>query len=199
MSDAAQVIALYDAIAPRWDALRSATLIEREWMEVFLGLLPANPEMLDLGCGTGRPLAGWLIDQGARVTGVDGAPAMIERARAAHPGQDWHVADMRALPALGPFDGVLAWHSFFHLAPGDQPAMIEGFARLTRPGGALMFTSGTAHGTAIGTLEGRPLHHGSLDTAAYRARLEAAGFAVQRHRVSDPDCGGATVWLARRR
>ena len=33
----------------------------------------------------------------------------------------------------------------------------------------------------------------------YRDRLDRHGFEVLGHVVPDPDCGGATVWLARKR
>jgi len=66
------------------------------------------------------------------------------------------------------------------------------------PSAALMFTSGPADGEAIGTFEGEPLYHASLDAAEYRRLLGEQGFAVTAHVVEDPDCGGHTVWLAGR-
>lgn len=63
---------------------------------------------------------------------------------------------------------------------------------------ALLFTSGTSHGTAIGSYAGEPLYHASLAPEEYRALLEAHGFTVHAHIVSDPGCGGHTVWLAAR-
>jgi hypothetical protein len=62
-----------------------------------------------------------------------------------------------------------------------------------------MFTSGPSHGEAIGTLEGEPLYHASLDPAEYRELLDTHGFDVVRHVAEDPECGGHTVWLARLR
>jgi len=72
-------------------------------------------------------------------------------------------------------------------------------ARHAAPGAALLFTSGTDDGVAMGTLYGRPLFHASLTTAEYQRLLQAHGFAVSLHRVADPDCGEHTVWLARYR
>ena len=67
-----------------------------------------------------------------------------------------------------------------------------------RRGAALMFTSGTAHGEAIGSFAGGPLYHASLDAEEYRALLARNGFILLRHVGNDPACGGATIWLARR-
>jgi hypothetical protein len=61
-----------------------------------------------------------------------------------------------------------------------------------------MFTSGTSEGEAIGEWQGEPLYHGSLDTSEYRQLLELNRFEVIEHVVSDPGCGHATIWLARK-
>jgi hypothetical protein len=62
-----------------------------------------------------------------------------------------------------------------------------------------MFTSGTAQGEAIGSIEGEPLYHGSLDPTEYERLLLANGFEVLSYRENDPECGGHTVWLSRYR
>jgi len=64
---------------------------------------------------------------------------------------------------------------------------------------ALMFTSGPSHGEAIGTYQGEPLYHGSLNEAEYRSLLNANGFDVLSHMVEDPTCGRHTIWLAQLR
>jgi SAM-dependent methyltransferase len=153
--------------------------------------------VLDLGCGTGEPIAGALVEAGYVVTGVDSAPAMIALCRARFPDQTWHVADMRRLALGRGFAGILAWDSFFHLEPDDQRAMFATFRAHAAPGAALMLTSGPRAGVAMGSFEGEPLYHASLAPEEYRALLAAHGFAVVAHVAEDPDCGGRTVWLAR--
>ena len=61
-----------------------------------------------------------------------------------------------------------------------------------------MFTSGPAHGEAIGDFEGEPLYHGSLDPAEYRSLLDQNEFRVISHVVEDMNCGRHTIWLAQR-
>lgn len=194
---AEEVIDLYRRRALDWDRDRSRNLIEKACLDAFLSHVPAGGAVLDLGCGSGEPIARYLIEQGRGLTGVDAAPALIDLCRRRFPEQTWRVADMRGLDLGRTFDGVIAWHSAFHLTPADQRAMFPVYARHLGPGGVLMFTSGSAYGESVGEWRGEPLYHGSLSTAEYRAALAHAGFEVLEHRGDDAETGGATVWLAR--
>lgn len=195
---AGRIVGLYERHARAFDEARGKTLFEAAWLARFLALVPAGGTILDIGCGSGEPIARHLIAQGHAVTGVDSAPSLIGLCRARFPGQTWVVGDMRGLALGRRFDGLIAWDSFFHLSPADQRGMFAVFRDHAAAGAALMFTSGPAHGEAIGSFEGEPLYHASLDAAEYRALLAANGFAVVAHAVEDATCGGHTIWLARR-
>jgi len=200
MSSAANDITnLYRRHARAWTEARGNFLIERSWMDRFVELLPQSAHVLDIGCGSGEPIARYLIEQGCRVTGVDSSPEMIAMFAANFPEQVGIVADMRELQLGTDYDGLLAWDSFFHLNHDDQRAMFPIFAQHARPGAPLMFTSGPEHGEVMGTLEGDPLYHASLAPSEYRDLLNTHGFDVVANVPEDPACGGRTVWLAQRR
>ena len=196
MSHSKRIVGLYEENAATWDRQRPRDLHEAAWLERFAAFLPAGGSVLDIGCGMGEPVARWFIARGYKITGVDSAPSLIALARNRFPAMEWVVADMRRLDLGRVFDGVMAWHSFFHLAHDDQRAMFPIFAAHAVSGAPLMFTSGTSHGEAIGEWMGEPLYHGSLAPEEYRARLAANAFAEIAHTASDPECGGSTVWLA---
>jgi hypothetical protein len=105
---------------------------------------------------------------------------------------------MRNLDLGRRFDGLLAWHSFFHLAADDQRAMFPRFAAHAAPGALLMFTSGPVAGVAMGEWEGEPLYHDSLSQEEYRALLAANGFELLSFTAGMPVADGPSVWLARR-
>lgn len=197
-SPADAVIDLYHRHAATYDGLRGKLLMEGPWLSRFRGLLKPGATILDIGCGTGQPIARHFSEQGHAVTGVDSAPAMIALCRTRFPESEWQVADMRRLALGRRFGGLIAWDSFFHLTPEDQRGMFPVFAAHAVPGAALMFTSGPAHGEAIGRFEGEALYHGSLDPGEYRALLAENGFSVEAHTAEDESCGGHTIWLARR-
>ena len=78
---AAQIISIYRRYAKAWTDLRGQWLYEKTWLDRFLGLLPAQAKILDLGCGSGRPIAAYLLQHGHQLTGVDSADSMLEMAR----------------------------------------------------------------------------------------------------------------------
>lgn len=196
-SDAANIIALYERHADTWDEVRSRSLFEREWLDRFLESIAPGGSILDIGCGSGEPMAGFFIRAGYRVHGVDSSQAMIALCKTRFPQSDWRVADMRTLALGQTFDGILAWDSFFHLTQDDQHRMFAIFRAHAAPGAALMFTSGTENGVAMGTFGGEPLYHASLAPEEYRALLDAQGFEVVTYVENDPTAGGHTIWLAR--
>ena len=192
-----RIVSLYDDNAVAWDRQRGRDLFERPWLERFAALVPEGGSVLDLGCGSGEPIARWLVERGFAVMGVDSSPALIGLCRTRFPDHEWIVADMRALDLARRFDGLLAWHSAFHLTADDQRALFPRYAAHARPGAALMFTAGPEAGEAIGEWQSEPLYHASLDPAEYESLLAVNGFTIVERRLRDPDCEGATVWLAR--
>jgi SAM-dependent methyltransferase len=197
VSEASQIIDLYQRKAQDWIESRARTgLFEKPWLDRFRALLlPAGP-VLDLGCGSADPMAAHLIGLGHPVTGVDSSQEMIDACRRHFPIQELIVGDMRQLALHRTFSGILAWDSFFHLCHDDQRRMFPVFRAHAAPSAALMFTSGPAHGEAIGSFGGEPLYHASLDPVEYRSLLDRNGFRVVSHVVEDPVCGGHTIWLA---
>lgn len=93
-------------------------------------MLPPGSRVLDGGCGPGR-LGAVLHERGHTVVGVDADPALIEAARADHPGPTWLVADLAELdlPAMGepePFAGaVLAGNVMVFIAPDTEAQVLR--------------------------------------------------------------------------
>lgn len=191
-----RIVGLYEENAEAWDRMRGRDLHEVPWLERFAAQVPAGGTILDIGCGMGEPIARWFIERGFALIGVDSSASLVAMAQERFPAHEWIAGDMRLLDLGRRFDGVLAWHSLFHLSPEDQRPMFARFAAHAKAGAPLMFTSGPEHGEAIGEWQGGPLYHGSLAPQEYRTLLKADGFGEVNHRARDPACGSATVWLA---
>ena len=197
--DADRIIGLYQRHAHDFDRERSRNLFERPWLDRFAALVRRGGSILDIGCGSGEPIARHFIESGYLLTGIDSSRAMIDLCGSRFPHARFVVADMRTLHLASRHNGILAWNSFFHLRRDDQRAMFAVFRAHAAPDAAPMFTSGPSDGEAIGTFQGEPLYHASLSPDEYRALLDRHGFEVVAHKAEDPGSGGHTIWLARLR
>lgn len=197
---AGRIIEHYERHAHAWDADRgTAEWNDKPWHVRFADALRSEAGILDLGCGSGRPVAQYMAGRGFRVTGIDSSPTLISLCRQRLSDQEWIMHDMRTLQLSRGFDGILAWDSFFHLEADDQRRMFDVFARHAAPSAVLMFNSGPAHSEAIGRYRGDPLYHASLSADEYRDLLRGIGFEVIAHAIEDWRTGGGrTVWLTRR-
>lgn len=133
--------------APRdWDAgsyQRVSAPLERMGRDVLDRLtLEGDERVLDAGCGTGRVTAALLerLPRG-HVIGVDGSPAMVERARALLPPEvELRLADLVELTLDAPVDAILSTATFHWVPDHDRL-----FARLRAalvPGGRLVVQCG---------------------------------------------------------
>ncbi|MCK7592346.1 class I SAM-dependent methyltransferase [Pseudomarimonas salicorniae] len=52
---------VYESRAAGWDRHRPRQLFERRWLDRWLARLPDRPRVLDLGCGAGEPITGYLL------------------------------------------------------------------------------------------------------------------------------------------
>lgn len=105
-----------------------------EYGKDVLDLLTPRPgeRILDVGCGTGY-LTAAIAQAGARVVGMDNAPAMIEAARRDYPELDFRLADATSFVFDEPFDAVFSNAALHWATPPEQA--VGCIARALRPGG----------------------------------------------------------------
>jgi ubiquinone/menaquinone biosynthesis C-methylase UbiE len=197
-SNKTKVYEVYDKIIHWFDEARTKTLMESEYLNLIVDSIPPGGSILDLGCGTGEPIAKFFIEKGFKVTGVDGSQKMIDLCKKRFPSERWIVSDMREINLKEKFDAILAWHSFFHLDHDSQRNMFKIFESHIKPGGILAFTSGEEEGEVWSDNGGQDLYHASLSSKEYEDLLNRASFKVLIHKIRDPECGEATVWVAKK-
>ena len=141
-SDAEHIIGLYQRKAREWarDRGLSSSLFEKPWLDRFRSLLPSGGSILDIGCGSGEPIARYFVEERYGVTGINSSQPLIDLCKARFP-----LAKLGrrgyARAFLGRrFDGVLAWDSFFHLCPDAQRQMFSHLPQARRiEGGAHVY------------------------------------------------------------
>ena len=99
---AKNIIDIYKKYGQAWTALRGDFLYEKAWLDHFLSFISLQSNILDLGCGSGKPIADYLIQNGHVITGIDSSNTMIAMVQQNFPQQDfphhqWIQADMRTV------------------------------------------------------------------------------------------------------
>jgi predicted TPR repeat methyltransferase len=195
---------LFDASAATFDeelVCKLGYAIPGEMVEALnvAGVASGPWDALDLGCGTG--LVGVeLASYSRRLTGVDLAPNMIERARARNIYTELRCEDlMTALSENVRYDVVTAADVFIYVGKLDH--VVPAIRRALRPGGLFAFSAEAAETTAgyrLGVM-GRYAHD-----AGYLRRLAAEnGFEIEllretrvRFEHRRPVHGWLSVWRA---
>jgi SAM-dependent methyltransferase len=135
-----------------WD--RAASHYDEYWTDTRLfveallnaGGVRAGSRVLDVACGPGY-VAEAAAARGADVTGVDVAPAMVQRARERCPGLTFVEGDAQRLPFEdAAFDAVTMNFGILHLSQPE--AAIAEARRVLADAGRFAFTAWVAEGNA---------------------------------------------------
>lgn len=196
---ALQTQSVYERNAGRFDRERPKGLHERNWLDRMVEGLSEGDAVLDVGCGAGDPIAGYLLSRRFAVTGIDASPSMIRMARSRLPSADWLVQDMRDIRLEAAFGAVIAWNSFFHLTKDEQRAVLPKLAALLLPGGRLMLTVGPNESEEVGRIGDDHVYHASLSFNEYKAILTANGLQVVDFVVEDRRCNMQTILVAEKK
>ncbi len=166
---------------------------------MILGRLEPGAGVLDLGCGTGEPVARYIASKGFRVVGVDESAAMLRIARRVVPGARLIRADMCELELDERFAAVVAWDSLFHVERGRHPSVFRKLSSLLAPGGLLLLSAGgTGHPGFTSEMHGHTFFYSAHDPAETLGLLKDAGFEVELCEEDDPSSRGHIAVVARR-
>jgi SAM-dependent methyltransferase len=188
---------LFDAIGSGYeDAFGRPPVVDKAVRQVLQSLRPAA-RVLDIGSGTGRPVARDLAAAGHRVTGLDVSTVMVDLARAQVPSAEFLCADVREwTSAPESWDAVCAFFPFLQMSRADTEGVLADIARWLVPGGylALVTVPMDAEDVPVEFL-GRPVFLTSFAAPDLVRRVEAAGLRIvgTHSEVFEPDKPGAVA------
>jgi SAM-dependent methyltransferase len=196
----------YDHIAEQWHS----NFRGREYVDRVLGYvgkilegLPRGAKILDLGCGTGRPIAEYLVRRGYRVVGVDQSKKMLEIAKAVVPAAKLIHGDMVEIEFADVFAAAVAWDSVFHVERKHHPAIFRKLADSLETGGRLLLSVGGSDadpgvGGFTSEMFGHTFFYSGHRPEVARDLLEAEGFEIEVWEVDDPSSRGHIAVIARK-
>lgn len=164
----------YDRIAGPWAASRSEFVLrEREYLDAVLADVHSGL-VLDLGCGTGRPMAEYVLARGHRVVGIDQSRGMLEVAAQRLPQGRWVQGRIEDGGWRGRFDAVICWDAIFHIERRHHPRILARISDSLAPGARAMLTlGGSANPPFTDTMFGVPFFYDSLPPTEFLALLPA--------------------------
>lgn len=165
----------WDAIAQDFIAARSdlGADIVRQWATQ----LPPGAAVLDIGCGSGAPVAEALVAAGFRVFGVDASPTLVAEFRRRLPATEVVCEPVETSRLFDRrFEGAVAIGLLFLLPAEDQRAVIARIAAALEPGGRFLFTAPRQACDWTDSLTHQPSR--SLGEDEYRRVLAEAGLGL---------------------
>ncbi len=166
----------WEAVSDQFMAIRSqiGAALVRSWAK---DRLPRSAAILDVGCGSGVPIAQSLVNDGFSVWGIDASPSLISAYRlnfpdmpaVCEPAQDSSFFDRN-------FVGVVSIGLIFLLGEEDQRRLLTKVANVLEPGGLFLFSAPREVCRWNDTLTGRASM--SLGADAYAAHLTSVGLRL---------------------
>ncbi|KIF79830.1 class I SAM-dependent methyltransferase [Noviherbaspirillum autotrophicum] len=167
----------YNKIAREWsDARRDFFGRERAYLNSVLEAAPAGAAILDLGCGTGRPMAEYAVYRGYCIIGVDQSESLLDLAKARLPQQHWILSPIETVEIGNGYAGAIIWDSLFHIQRSEHESILRKVVDGLPPGGRLMLTvGGSAHPPFSDVMFGQPFFYDSNTPAETEQILRGLG------------------------
>ncbi len=202
----------YDHIAEQWHAnSRGQTYIDSilSYVDKILEGLPPEAKVLDLGCGTGNPIAKHIIKRGFCVVGVDQSNKLLEIAKTVIPEAELIHADMVEIQFAEKFAAVVAWDSVFHIERKYHSAIYRKLAGSLESGGRFLLSIGGSDAKDSANddsniegftseMFGHTFFYSGYSPKIARKLLEDEGFEIEVWEVDDPTSRGHIAVIAKK-
>jgi SAM-dependent methyltransferase len=167
----------YNKIASQWDVVRSTFYgQERNYLDILLADLPRNSLVIDLGCGTGCPMAAYVISRGHRIIRIDQAEELLELARARFPSEQWIHSPIEQHEFSHGFQAAIIWDSLFHIDRSmHAPILRRVVEKLPRGGKVMLTVGGSEHPPFTDHMLGQAFFYDSNTPEETRRVLQGLG------------------------
>jgi 2-polyprenyl-3-methyl-5-hydroxy-6-metoxy-1,4-benzoquinol methylase len=90
----------YNVAAKAYSSVFRDQFKNNKHLDLLIEHLPEKASILDIGCGSGKPIDAYLVERGFSVIGIDISEEQIKLAKQNVPSADFRVADSRVCPNI---------------------------------------------------------------------------------------------------
>ena len=168
----------YDKIAPVYHEQRNQ-FKNQSILELFSHYVGSEGHILDLGCGSGVPVAKFLLNKGIEITGIDISQSMLDLARKNIPSATLIKQNMRQVDfPKNTFDGVVCFYALYHVPRVNHRDILKNIFRMLKPGGVLVFSIGSSAWEGVEDFHGTQMYWSHYAPGVYGDMLEEIGFDI---------------------
>lgn len=137
---------IYQSAAQSYQDVFANDHVVLAFIDRVLNYLPPQSHILDVGCGTGKPVGVRLAAAGHQLNGIDVSPTMIDHIRQNVPNGQFQIADMTdyEYPNGEPLDAVFNVRALFRNSRADIEMCVAKWAKWLQSGGLLCMVVFTA-------------------------------------------------------
>ncbi len=129
----------YNKIADIWNKERQ-WYIEQPSIDEAIKYLKPSASILDVGCGSGKPIAEYLLKSGFDVYGLDFSEKLIKYAENIIPKEKLFITDICDFTTDIKFDAIICWFTLFHIHADNHFDVLKKFHSFLKPKGILLIT-----------------------------------------------------------
>jgi SAM-dependent methyltransferase len=171
---------VFDALGKDYEAAFPNQPGQHAVLDWLVSRLAGRAKVLDLGSGTGRPVAETVAAAGHDVTGCDVSANMVEIARAQVPAARFELADLRTVSyRAGSWDVVMTFFSLMQMTRAEVDAVLDRIPAWLAPGGYVVLGTVPADVSEVDfVFLGHPIRSSSYPAEVFVKRFEAAGLEI---------------------
>lgn len=143
MSMNQKVKAGYNTAAKTYSSVFRDQFKSEKYLAKLVNVLQPNANILDIGCGAGKPIDSYLISKGMKVKGIDISEAQIALAKEFVPEAEYEIKDMSELnDGEYHIDAVVSFYAIFHTPRERHFDLLTKIRTFLNPEGYLLITMG---------------------------------------------------------